>query len=87
MIDETRREHLRGIASLGGSSKSPAKAEAARANARKAAAKGGRSRSVAKAEASRRNGTRHVARVKTIAEIVAIEGKKFRAAHPEFFEI
>jgi hypothetical protein len=87
MIDEKKREHLRRIAVIGGLVRSEKKAAAARANARKAAAAGGRSRSAAKAEAARRNGTRHVARVKTIAEVLAEEGAKFRAAHPEFFEV
>jgi hypothetical protein len=85
VIDEIRRAHLKRIASLGGSVKSPAKADAARKNARKAARNGGLSRSAAKAEAARRNGARHVARLKSVAEIVAEEAAKFKKLHPEWF--
>jgi hypothetical protein len=83
MIDEKRREHLRRIASIGGSVRSERKAVAARLNC----AKAGRSRSPAKVEAARTNGRRggRPARVKTISEIVAEEGAKYRKAHADWF--
>ena len=79
----TRRDHLKRIGSLGGSSKSPAKAAAARLNF----AKAGRSRSEAKARAARANGRRggRPVRLKTVAEVVAEEAAKFRKLHPEWF--
>jgi hypothetical protein len=49
--------------------------------------KGGSSRSAAKIEAVRRNGAKHVARVKSLAEIFAEEAQKFRKDHPELFEV
>jgi hypothetical protein len=49
--------------------------------------KGGQSRSEAKIAAVRANGRKHVARVRSLAEIVAEEAAKFKLAHPELFEV
>jgi hypothetical protein len=85
MIEMTpaRREHLRRIASLGGSVRSEKKAAAARRNC----AKAGRSRSDAKVIAARANGKcgGRPVRLKTVAEVVAEEGAKFKKLHPDLF--
>ncbi len=85
MIDEVKREHLRRIGRLGGLARTGRKAAAARANC----ARAGRSRSEAKTRAARENGRRggRPVRLKSLSEIIAIEGAKFRKAHPEIFGV